>query len=320
VKVLVTGGAGFIGSHLIDRLVERGDEVVCLDAFVDNYPPAIKRRNIESHVASGAVKLVEGDIRDARLLEEVFTRFRPRKVAHLAARVAVRPSIDQPVPYADVNCTGTVQLLKLSVAHDVRQFVFASSSSVYGNSEKLPSSEDDPVDRPISPYAATKRAAEICCYTFHHLHGLPVTCLRLFTAHGPRQRPDLAIHTFVRLMAQGKPVPRFGDGTSRRDYTYVADIVQGTEAALERPLGYEIINLGESRTVSLNELIAALENVTGLEARIDEQPERPGDVRETCADIAKARRLLGYDPQFPLERGLEEFWKWFRRHRETLTA
>lgn len=317
-RILVTGGAGFIGSHVIDRLVERGDEVACVDAFTDFYSPSIKRRNIEAHVASGAVRLFEGDILSAPRMAEVFESFRPEKVVHLAARVAVEPSIADPLAYAEVNCTGTARLLQLSVENGVRQFLFASSSSVYGESSKLPFSEDDAADRPISPYAATKRAGEMLCHAFHRIRGLAVTCLRLFTVYGPRQRPDMAIHTFARRMTQGKPIRRFGDGTTRRDYTYVADIVQGVDSSLDRPFDYEIINLGESRTVSLNELIEVLENVTGMKAAVEELPERPGDVRETFADISKARRLLGYVPRVPLEHGLEEFWRWYRENRKTL--
>jgi UDP-glucuronate 4-epimerase len=317
-RILVTGGAGFIGSHVIDRLVERGDEIACVDAFTDFYSPSIKRRNIEAHVASGAVRLLEGDICDVRRMGEVFKNFRPQKVVHFAARVAAPPSITDPLAYAEVNCTGTVRLLRLSVENDVRQFLFASSSSVYGDSGKRPFSEDDAADRPVSPYAATKRAGEMLCHAFHSLWSLPVTCLRLFTVYGPRQRPDMAIHTFARRMMQGKPIPRFGDGTSRRDYTYIADVVQGVDAALDRVFDYEIINLGESRTVSLNELIQTLENVTGRKATVEELPERPGDVRETLADISKARRLLGYVPLFPLEHGLEEFWTWYQENRKTL--
>jgi len=318
-KILVTGGAGFIGSHLIDRLVERGEEVLCLDAFTDFYSPAVKRRNIETHVSSGAIELVEGDICDARLLRRVFRRFRPQRVVHLAARVAVGPSVTRPLEYEHVNCRGTLEVLTACTEHDVEQLVFASSSSIYGNSRDLPLKEEDG-GLPISPYAATKRAAELLCATWHHLHGLPITCLRFFTVYGPRQRPDMAIHKFVRLIDGGQPVPRYGDGTSRRDYTYIADIIQGVEGALENVFDFEIINLGESRTISLNELIAAIETVTGKRATVEELSERPGDVRETFADITKARRLLGYCPNVPLEAGLKEFWTWYAENRDVLTG
>ena len=317
-RILVTGGAGFIGSHLVDRLVERGEEVVCLDIFNDDYPPATKRRNIERHVTSGAVSLAEGDVCDGKFVGEVFEKYRPQKVVHLAARAGVTLSLFDPLDYERVNCRGTLQLLSASVTHNVEQFVFASSSSIYGNSSKLPFAEDG-VYQPISPYAATKLAGEHYCHTWHHLYGLPVTCLRFFTVHGPRQRPRMAIHKFVRLIDSGKPIPQFGDGTTRRDYTYVDDIIQGVEGAIDKVFDYEIINLGESRTVSLSELIAAIEKVTGKQAQVQELPERPGDVRETFADISKARRLLGYDPKFPLEKGLENFWKWYQENRKLLT-
>jgi len=318
-RILITGGAGFIGSHLVDRLIARGEEVVCLDAFTDFYAPEIKRRNIETHLRSGAIELAEGDVCDATFVNEVFTRYRPQRVVHLAARVSVAPSVADPVGYEKVNCGGTLAMLRASVAHEVEQFVLASSSSVYGNSEKLPLREDE-TPLPISPYAATKRSAELLCHTFHHSHGLPVTCLRFFTVYGPRQRPDMAIHRFVRLIDEGKPIIRFGDGTSRRDYTYVDDIIQGVEEALERVFDFEIINLGESRTVSLSELITAIETVMGKHATIEEKPWRSADVRETYADITRARRLLGYDPKFPLEQGLREFRAWYETHRELLTA
>ncbi len=318
-RILVTGGAGFIGSHVIDRLVERGEEVLCLDVFNDDYSPAIKRRNIETHVASRAITLAEGDICDAKFIRDVFEKFRPQKVVHLAARAGVTLSLFEARDYERVNCLGTLELLTASTRHDVEQFVFASSSSVYGNSEELPFTENGTY-RPISPYGATKLSGEHYCHTWHYLYGLRVTCLRFFTAYGPRQRPGMAIHKFVRLIDAGQPIPQFGNGTSRRDYTYIADIIQGVEGAIDKVFDYEIINLGESRTVSLRDLIAAVEKVMGKRADIEELPERPGDVRDTFADISKARRLLGYDPQFPLEKGLEEFWRWYQEHREILTA
>jgi len=317
-RILVTGGAGFIGSHLVDRLVERGEEVVCLDAFNDDYSPAIKRRNIERHVTSGAVTLAEGDICDGRFVQEVFGKHRPQRVVHFAARAGVTLSLFDPLDYERVNCRGTLETLAACVKHDVEQFIFASSSSIYGNSGKLPFTEDGDY-QPISPYAATKLAGEHYCHTWHYLYGLPVTCLRFFTVYGPRQRPEMAIHKFVRLIDRGEPIPKFGDGTSRRDYTYIDDIIQGVAEAIDRVFDYEIINLGESQTVSLNELIAAIEKVTGRRAQVQELPERPGDVRETFADISKARRLLGYDPRFPLEKGVGNFWKWYRENREILT-
>ena len=318
-KILVTGGAGFIGSHLIDRLVERGDEVVCLDEFTDFYPPKIKRQNIEKHVESGKLAVVDGDICATKLISAVFERFRPQKVVHLAARVGVAQSVADPMAYEQVNVRGTLEILMQSVKYGVEHFIYGSSSSIYGNGKKLPLSEDVPA-RPISPYAATKRAGEVLCHTWHHLHHLPVTCLRFFTVHGPRQRPDMVIHKFVRLMDAGKPIQMLGDGSSRRDYTYVADIVQGIEASLQNVFEYQIINLGEARTVSLKELITALEAVTGKKATIEELPANLWDARETYADISKAKKLLGYNPQVPLEAGLEKFWEWYRKNRELLAG
>ena len=319
-RILVTGGAGFIGSHLIDRLIERGEQIVCLDAFADNYSPAIKWANIDRHVSSKAFELVEGDIRDAKLVTDLFAKFRPEKVAHLAARVAVGPSVRAPLDYEDVNCRGTINLLETCVKNDVGQFVFASSSSVYGNNRKLPFSEDDKVAGAISPYAATKAAGELLCHTWHHLYGLPMTLFRFFTVYGPRQRPEMAIHKFTRRIDLGETIEKYGDGSSRRDYTFYADIIQGLLAGIDNVFDYEIINLGESRTISLNELIAAIETVIGKTAVIGERPEQPGDVNETYADISKARKLLGYNPQFPIERGLEEFWKWYQKNREILLS
>jgi UDP-glucuronate 4-epimerase len=314
-KILVTGGAGFLGSHLIDRLMERGDEVVCLDSFTDYYAPAVKRRNIKPHANNPRFTLVEGDVCQPKLVAAVFDRFHPERVVHLAARVGVAPSVADPLAYEEVNCRGTLELLMQSAKYSVQQFVFASSSSVYGIGRKMPLSETESC-RPISPYAATKRAGELFCHTYHHLHGLPVTCLRFFTAYGPRQRPDMAIHKFVRAIDQQKPIQRYGDGSSRRDYTYAGDIVQGIEAALDKVFDFEIINLGESRTIALNELIAAVENVAGRKAVVEEFPARAEDVPETFADIAKAKKLLGYAPKVAIEEGLARFWEWFQENRE----
>jgi UDP-glucuronate 4-epimerase len=314
-KILVTGGAGFLGSHLVDRLLERGDEVVCLDSFTDYYPPAIKRRNIKPHATNPRFTLVEGDICQPKLVAAVFERFRPERVVHLAARVGVGPSVVDPLPYEEVNCRGTLEFLMQSAKYAVQQFVFASSSSVYGIGRKMPLVETESC-RPISPYAATKRAGELMCHTYHHLHGLPVTCLRFFTAYGPRQRPDMAIHKFVRAIDQQKPIQRYGDGSSRRDYTYAADIVQGIEAALDKVLDFEIVNLGESQTVGLNDLIASIEKTVGRRAVVEEFPARPEDVPETCADITKAKKLLGYAPRTALDEGLVKFWEWYQENRE----
>ncbi len=314
-NVLVTGGAGFIGSHLVARLLaEGGWRVVVLDDFNDFYDPALKRRNVEPHLGREWFALREADIRDRAALEEIFRGTAFDVIVHLAARAGVRPSLAEPVLYTETNIGGTVNLLELARAHGVRQFVFGSSSSVYGENEKVPFAEDDPVFNPISPYAATKAAGELLCHSYSHLHGLRCVALRFFTVYGARQRPDLAIHKFARLISAGRPVPVFGDGTTRRDYTYVDDIIAGVRAAVDyEASGYEVINLGESRTVELRELIALLEKELGREAVIDRQPAQPGDVPRTFADITNARRLLAYDPRTQIEEGIRKFVEWFNK-------
>ena len=313
-NVLVTGGAGFIGSHLVARLLaEGGWRVTVVDDFNDFYDPALKRRNVGPHLGRADFELREADIRDRAALAEVFEGARFDCVVHLAARAGVRPSLAEPVLYAETNINGTVNLLELARAHGVRQFVFGSSSSVYGESEKVPFAEDDPVNRPISPYAATKAAGELLCHTYSHLWGLRCVALRFFTVYGARQRPDLAIHKFARLISEGQPIPVFGDGTTRRDYTFVDDIAAGVRAAMDyRQSGYEVVNLGGARTVELRELIALLGRELGRKAVIDRRPPQPGDVPRTFADVSKARRLLGYDPQTPIEEGLRRFVEWLR--------
>ena len=314
-SVLVTGGAGFIGSHLVERLLgEGGWRVHVVDDFNDFYDPALKRRNVAPHAGREDFRLYEADIRDRAAMERIFGEARFDCVVHLAARAGVRPSLSEPVLYAETNITGTLNLLELTRARGVRQFVFGSSSSVYGENEKVPFAEDDPVNRPISPYAATKAAGELLCHTYSHLWGLRTVALRFFTVYGARQRPDLAIHKFARLISEGKAVPVFGDGTTRRDYTFVDDIVAGVRAAMDyEASAFEIFNLGESRTVELRELIGLLEKELGRDAIIDRQPLQPGDVPQTFADITKARRLLGYDPQTPIEEGIRRFVEWFRQ-------
>ena len=312
-SLLVTGGAGFIGSHLCERLLEEAFEVVSLDSYDDFYDPAIKRGNLAVCRDHARFTEVEGDIRDAATLDKL-----PEvdSIIHLAARAGDRPSIQDPVLYQDVNVGGTLALLELARKRGIRRFVFGSSSSVYGNNEKVPFSEDDSVDHPISPYAATKKAGELFCHTYHHLDGLGVLCLRFFTVYGPRQRPDLAIHKFTRLMTAGEPIPRFGNGTTERDYTYVDDTLEGVMGALEyveaHPDAYEIINLGESRTVSLNEMIDTVSQALGVTPAIDELPLQAGDALRTYADVSKARALLSYAPRTGFQEGVRWFVEWYR--------
>jgi UDP-glucuronate 4-epimerase len=312
-SILVTGGAGFIGSHLLDRLAESGRHVVCMDNFDPYYDEAVKRDNLSGALATGHVDLVEGDIRDDELVQQVFKRHAVRYVVHLAARAGVRPSIREPQLYEEVNCLGTLNLLEAARKAEVEKFIFGSSSSVYGVNSKVPFSEDDPITQPISPYATTKRAGELHCHVYPHLYGLPIVCLRFFTVYGPRQRPDLAIHKFTRLMAEGEPIPMYGDGSSRRDYTFHSDIVDGIMAALERPLNWEIINLGGSEPIDLAGLIDLIARAMGVEPEINQLPDQPGDVPITYADIDRASRLLDYRPQYPIARGIEEFVQWYRR-------
>lgn len=308
-RVLVTGGAGFIGSHLCEALLGRGDQVTVLDNFNDFYDPAIKRANARF---LGDARIVEGDFRDAELLKAVFDEGRFDCIVHLAAMAGVRPSLLDPLHYQDVNIRGTLNLLEETRRRGKIRFVFASSSSVYGSREDIPFKEDDDIHNPVSPYAATKRAGELFCYTYHHLYGIPTTCLRFFTVHGPRQRPEMAIHKFVRMTLRGEPIPFFGDGSTRRDYTYVGDIVDGVVRAIDRCEGYEIYNLGEEATTSLSELVAIIGEVTGKKPILDRQPMQPGDVVMTCADVTKARERLGYCPATPVAEGVERFFSWYR--------
>jgi UDP-glucuronate 4-epimerase len=314
-RILITGGAGFIGYHVARRLLGLGHEIALVDNFNEFYDPALKRRNVEDLRAEGTAALFEADILDAAALSGAFERTQPEAVIHLAAWAGVRPSIQKPALYAQVNVTGTVNVLELARRAGVQRFLFGSSSSVYGGSTRIPFREDDPVDRPISPYAATKRAGELLCHTYARNFSMDITCLRFFTVYGPRQRPEMAIRKFARLILDGDEVPVFGDGRSRRDYTYVDDIVDGVVAAL-RPLpGYEILNLGESRTVTLLELIALLEKALGRKAHLRFLPEEPGDMAVTYADISRARQLLGYQPRTAIEEGIGKFVDWFLQAR-----
>jgi UDP-glucuronate 4-epimerase len=318
-QILITGGAGFIGSHLVDRLLSEGDWRICVvDDFNNFYDPAIKRANVKHHQENSNYRLFKTDIRDRAALENAFDE-KFDCIVHLAARAGVRPSLSQPALYAETNILGTLNLLELARERGIKQFVFGSSSSVYGINAKVPFSEEDPIRQPISPYAATKAAGELLCHTYTHLYGIRCVCLRFFTVYGPRQRPDLAIHKFARLMSEGKSIPVFGDGSTRRDYTFVDDIIAGVRASIdyvgdESKTDYEVINLGESRTVELRELISLLEHELGTVAKIDRQPLQPGDVPQTYADISKARRLLAYNPQTQIEEGISKFVEWFHQN------
>lgn len=312
-SVLVTGAAGFIGSHLVEALLDRGEEVVGYDLFDDFYDPALKRRNVETALESSGYTLVEADIRDPAALSDLPDHV--EGVIHLAARAGVRPSIEQPILYMDVNVAGTAQLLELARVRRLPWFVFASSSSVYGNSDRIPFIEDDPVDRPISPYAATKKAGELLCHTASHLNGMACLCLRLFTVYGPRQRPDLAIHKFARLMKAGEEIPMFGDGSTQRDYTYVDDIIDGILRSVDysrrTPGSYEILNLGESRAIVLRDMIRIVGEALGIQPRIRQLPMQPGDVNATHADVSRAKRLIGYDPTTEFVDGISRFADWY---------
>jgi len=319
-KILVTGGAGFIGSHVSERLAQRGDHLCILDNFNDFYDPAIKEANVAELATRENVRLVRGDVRDSELLGQLFAREDFDAVLHLAAMAGVRPSLADPLLYADVNIRGTQLILKELEERPRVQMVFASSSSVYGANPQIPFAENDPVPSPVSPYAASKRAGELFCCTHHHLYGNDISCLRFFTVYGPRQRPEMAIHMFVRKVLDGEPIPFFGDGTTRRDYTYIDDIVQGVVGALDRPCGFGLYNLGDSQTISLTELVEAIGEVCGSEPILDRRPSQPGDMLQTYADISKARRDLGYDPQGGLRDGLERFLEWYRDHEARLAT
>ena len=311
-RVLITGAAGFIGSHLCERLLADGWAVVGIDNFDDFYDPQIKRRNISECRKNTNFQLIEADIRDGDAMgkaagEDV------QIIVHLAAMAGVRPSIAQPLLYADVNINGTMVLLELAKKHGIDKFIFGSSSSVYGNNEKVPFSEDDSVDFPISPYAATKKAGELICHTYHHLYGMSITCLRFFTVYGPRQRPDLAIHKFAKLIEQDKPIPVYGDGSMMRDFTYIDDIVNGIVAAMGRCEGFNIYNLGESEPITVNDLIAEIEKALDKKAVREYQPPQPGDVERTYADITKAIKDLAYQPSTSIRAGLKQFTAWLRK-------
>jgi UDP-glucuronate 4-epimerase len=311
-RVLVTGAAGFIGSTLVDRLLAEGREVTGLDSFDPFYPEEQKRRNLRSAMKQPGFRLVRGDIRDSRAVDSLFEEGRFDGVVHLAALAGVRPSLERPALTADVNVNGSSVIFESAARHDNPRVVFASSSSVYGEREDGPFRESDPVERPISPYAATKRAGELIAHTFHHAHDLSITCARIFTAYGPRQRPDLAIRKFADLMRQGRPIPVFGDGSSVRDFTFVDDLVGGLVAALDRDLGFAILNFGGGRKVTLLEVISILEQTLKVAAKVEWLPTQVGDVRRTWSDTSAARDSLGFQPTVSLEEGIERFVEWLR--------
>jgi UDP-glucuronate 4-epimerase len=314
-RILVTGGAGFIGSHLCEALTARGAEVVAFDSFDPFYPRAVKERNLAGLAGGDRFRLVEGDLRDPAAVHAAFDEGPFDAVAHLAARAGVRPSLEDPGGYVSANVEGTAVLLEAMRRAGCSRLVFGSSSSVYGNSREVPLRESDRVDRPISPYAMTKKAGEELCHVYHHAYGFSVMSLRFFTVYGPRQRPDMAIHRFVARMEEGSPIPVYGDGTTERDYTYVSDIVAGVEAAVgwvQREAGFEIVNLGGSVPVRLDDLIAELAEATGREPRIERFPMPIGDVERTCADIGRARELLGYHPSTGIREGVQAFVRWYR--------
>jgi UDP-glucuronate 4-epimerase len=311
-KILLTGGAGFIGTHVARRLLGRGDAIVVLDDFNDFYDPALKRANAAEFAGRDDWRLVEGDIRDAALVDRLFRDERFDAVIHLAARAGVRPSLKEPILYEEVNCIGTLRLLEAARHHGPVNFVFASSSSVYGINPKVPFAESDPVDLPISPYATTKRAGELLCFNYSHLYGLRTSCLRFFTVYGPSQRPEMAIAKFTDLIARGETVPLYGTGQTRRDYTYIDDIVDGVVAALDLAPRFEIFNLGGSQTTALIDLVHWIAAELGVEPRVEMLPEQPGDVPITFADVSKAERLLGYSPKVSIREGLKRYVAWYR--------
>ena len=314
IKILVTGGAGFIGSHLIEKLLEEGYEVICLDNFNDYYNPQIKRNNIKPFLREIHFNLVEADIRDKDALKEIFEKYKFQKVIHLAAQAGVRLSLKQPNLYVDVNVNGTLNLLELSREYKIKNFIFGSSSSVYGATKEIPFSEEGKL-KPISPYGVSKRAGELLCSTYNHLYNLSFTIFRFFTVYGPRQRPDMAIHKFTKLIDEGKEIYLYGDGETSRDYTYISDIVEGIMSALNKDFNYEIFNLGNSNPTNLSHLISLIEKNLGKSAKIKYLPEQPGDPSITFADISKSKRMLNYNPKTKMEEGVKNFIEWYKNEK-----
>ncbi|GAB4332097.1 MAG: GDP-mannose 4,6-dehydratase [Calditrichia bacterium] len=312
---MITGAAGFIGSHLSEKLVEMGEQVIGVDNFDPFYHREIKENNINELRNNPNFRFYEADILDWNAIRDIFQNNSVTHLVHLAAKAGVRPSIEQPVAYQKFNVEGTQNMLELCRQFNISNFVFASSSSVYGNNKKVPFSETDPVDNPISPYAATKKAGELLCYTYHHLFGMNIAALRFFTVYGPRQRPEMAIHKFTRLIDEGKPIEVYGFGKPERDFTYIDDIIQGILKTIDNLSGFEIYNLGESQTIRLDRLISLIEKALGKAAVKIEKPMQPGDVDRTFADISKARERLGYNPSTPIELGVQKFVEWYLKNK-----
>jgi len=312
-KILVTGGAGFIGSHLIKKLLEENFSAVCVDNFNNYYNPEIKEENVSRFINNSNFKLYREDIRNFEALNKIFEKERFDKVVHLAAMAGVRNSIRYPALYSEVNIQGTINLLELAGKYKIKNFIFASSSSVYGGNTKIPFSESDQVNHPISPYAATKKAGELICHTYHHLYHLNIICLRFFTVYGPSGRPDMAPYKFTGKILAGEEISMFGDGSSQRNYTYIDDITEGIYSALNKDFGYEIINLGGSQLISLKNFISLIENISGRKAKIKQVGEQSGDMPITSADISKAKRLLDYCPKTDIKKGMNIFIDWFKK-------
>jgi len=317
-RILVTGVAGFIGSHLAEVLLNRGDFVFGMDNFDPFYPEKIKRKNLETSLKHSGFKFYQESILDPKALRLIFEENGITHVVHLAAKAGVRPSIAEPLAYQKCNIEGTNNILEAMRHFDVNKLVFASSSSVYGNNKKIPFSETDNVDNPISPYAATKKAGELICHTYHHLFGMNIFALRFFTVYGPRQRPEMAIHKFTRAIDRNEPVDVYGFGEPKRDYTYIDDIIQGVLSAIDRVKGYEIINLGESQTILTSDLISEIEEALGKKAIRRDLPMQPGDVIQTFAEVDKAKKLLDYQPSTSISEGLRKFINWYRSEKDFL--
>ena len=315
--ILVTGGAGFIGSHLCERLLRDGGHVICIDNFDSFYDPDIKIKNVEAMTKKfpDLFELVTGDIRNPDHLKGIFQKDQIEFVVHLAARAGVRPSITDPLLYQDVNIRGTIVLLETCKAYGINNFIFTSSSSVYGENQRVPFKEEDLDIQPISPYGATKRAGELLCYSYHHLYGMNIACLRIFTAYGPRQRPEMAIHKFTHLIDRGEKIPIYGDGSSRRDYTYIDDLIEGILGVIRYHKGFEVYNLGEFQTTSLKELIRLIEEAFGKKANVEVLEPQPGDVSVTYADITKAKRILKYQPKIDMKEGIKRFVEWYKKQK-----